>query len=205
MISADDGNDNTASTSFDLIVVNVEPAAILANDGPIDEGSAAAISFSGASDASSADTSAGFHYAFDCSGGSLAAANYAGSGTVASISCPFADDGSYMVSGKIMDKDDGAAEYTTTVVVNNVAPVLGTITVDQSLIAVDSSFTAGAVFTDPGVLDMHTAAWDWGDGTEVGSVTQGAGSGSVSDTHSYSMPGVYTVKLTVSDNLTGRL
>ncbi len=198
-LTVDDGVNPAVSSDAAVTVNNVAPTASLGNNGPIDEGGSATVSFSGAFDPSSADTSAGFHYAFDCNGGSLSAATYAGSGASDSASCAFADNGNYTVSGMIMDKDDGATEYTTTVMVNNVAPTLGAISLDQSPVAVNTTFTASASFTDPGTLDTHTAVWDWGDGTTVGTVTQGAGSGSVDDSHSYSTPGIYTIKLIVTD------
>jgi PKD repeat protein len=57
-----------------------------------------------------------------------------------------------------------------------------------------------AEFTYSGVLDTHTALWDWGDGTtSAGVVEEAKGSGSVSGSHAYSVPGVYTVGLVVTD------
>ena len=199
-LEVSDGVNPPVTSEAAVSVTNVVPTASFGNDGPIDEGGSATVSFSGAFDPSSNDTAAGFHYAFDCSGGSLSAATYASSGTSDSTSCAFADNGSYTVSGKIMDKDDGSNEYTTTVTVNNVAPTLGAISVDQALVPVNTAINASASFTDPGTLDTHTAVWDWGDGTTAGTVTQGAGFGSVNDSHSYSTPGVYTIKLIVTDN-----
>jgi PKD repeat protein len=50
------------------------------------------------------------------------------------------------------------------------------------------------------VLDTHTAVWDWGNGvTSSGAVTEINGSGSVTGSHAYTTPGVYTLKLTVTD------
>ena len=61
-----------------------------------------------------------------------------------------------------------------------------------------------ATFTDPGTADTHTATIDWGDGTpaETATVTQGAGSGSVSSAtdHVYADNGDYTVTTTVTDD-----
>jgi hypothetical protein len=132
-ITADDGNGSTAQTTFSLTVNNLAPTASLGNNGPIAESGSATVSFSGASDPSSDDTTAGFHYAFDCNGGSLSTATYASSGTSASTSCPFAMNGMYTVSGKIMDKDDGSNEYTTTVLVYAFAPGGGAFVVgDQT-------------------------------------------------------------------------
>ena len=39
--------------------------------------------------------------------------------------CTFHDDGSYIVTGRIFDKDDGYVDYSTTVHVRNVAPTPG--------------------------------------------------------------------------------
>ena len=64
-----------------------------------------------------------------------------------------------------------------------------------------TAVSASAGFTDPNTGDTHTAVWDWGDGsTSNGLVDETNGSGSVTGSHSYSTAGVYTVKLTVTDD-----
>ena len=57
-----------------------------------------------------------------------------------------------------------------------------------------------ATFTDPGILDTHTAAVDWGDGksSEIG-VTEQNGSGSLSASHIYADNGTYTATVRVAD------
>jgi hypothetical protein len=195
-----DGVNPAVSGDAVVTVDNIAPMAILDNNGPIDEGGSATIIFNSAYDPSSADTMAGFHYAFGCSGDPLSAATYAGSGMSDSTSCAFADNGSYPVSGKIMDKDNGASEYTTDVTVRNVAPTLDVVNVDQSLVQVNTTINASAVFTDPGTLDTHTGLWSWGDTTtSAGSFSGTGGNGTASASHGYSTPGVYTIKLTVTD------
>ncbi len=63
-----DKDDGATSYTTTVHVSNVAPTADLANDGPVDEGSAATISFSNQFDPSSADTTAGFHYEYNCDG-----------------------------------------------------------------------------------------------------------------------------------------
>ena len=47
--------------------------------------------------------------------------------------------------------------------------------------------------TDAGTPDTHTALWSWGDAaSSAGTVTQGTGSGSVSNLHTYTMTGEST-------------
>ena len=90
---------------------------------------------------------------------------------------------------------------TAGVTVNNVAPTVGVITAPTDPVQVNTEINASAEFTDPGVLDTHTAVWDWGDDTtSVGVVNEADGSGSVTGSHTYTEPGVYTVKLTVTDD-----
>ena len=67
-------------------------------------------------DPSSADTAAGFQYAFDFGNGYGA---YSSSNTA---SFTPTDDGIRTVLRKIRDKDSGVTEYSATVTVNNVAP-----------------------------------------------------------------------------------
>ena len=64
-----------------------------------------------------------------------------------------------------------------------------------------SAVSVGASFADPGTNDTHTASVSWGDTTSSpGTVTETAGSGSVSRSHTYSAPGLYTVIVTVTDD-----
>ncbi len=84
----------------------------------------------------------------------------------------------------------------------NVPPTVGPITGPTAPVAVNTTVQFQASFTDPGIVDTHTAVWNWGDGTPTspGIVSENKGSGTVSGSHSYATPGVYTVVLTVNDN-----
>src|SRR5439155_4665419 len=134
----------------DVTVTNVAPTADLGNDGPVDEGSPATVTFTNQHDPSSADTTAGFHYAYSCSNGDLSAATYAGSGTSASHQCTY-DDGpsTHTVKARVIDKDGGYTEHTTDVAVRNVAP---TVTAPANQSSDEGSVTSVHLvsFTDPG-------------------------------------------------------
>src|SRR5207248_2002415 len=80
-----DGGKTTYGGNAD--VRNVAPTATFSNNGPINEGGSATVSFTSPSDPSTADTSAGFHYAYACDNGSLASATYGNSGASATTSC----------------------------------------------------------------------------------------------------------------------
>ncbi len=82
----------------------------------------------------------------------------------------------------------------------NYPPELGTVSVSSSLALVGTSINSSVAFTDPDKLDTHTATWDWGDGsTSSGNVTESNGSGTITNSHVYSTPGVYSVSVTVDD------
>ncbi|MHB1317020.1 MAG: kelch repeat-containing protein [Anaerolineae bacterium] len=94
----------------------------------------------------------------------------------------------------LMDVDDA------TVTFHNVSPSVGPIEAPVVPVNITESVCARAEFTDPGVLDTHAAAWNWGDSTNSpGTVSELDGSGTVSDCHVYAQPGVYTLVLTVTD------
>jgi PKD domain len=282
---ADDDGGFTDYTTV-VRVENAAPAGVLANSGPAAEGSPVTVSWSGQTDPSNADTSAGFKYRYACDGVTLGAAT-----TDASMTCTF-DDGpsTHTVLSQIVDKDGGFADRTTVVTVQNVAPTarlvtptnatdegltfalalvdptdpseadvaagltleydcgLGagyqpgatctarenpsqavkarvtdkdggsteyTATVSVRNVAPSVTITAppsGAVyqvgepiwftgtFTDPGVLDTHTATWSFDGVDQAGSVTEAGGSGTTGLLTSFSAPGVYSVRLTVADD-----
>lgn len=98
--------------------------------------------------------------------------------------------------------DDGglSGTATTTVTVNNVAPLVASITVPTTPTKVATTINTSATFSDAGTLDTHTATWDWGDGsTSSGVVTETNGSGSATGSHSYTDAGLYTVTVTITD------
>jgi len=86
----------------------------------------------------------------------------------------------------------------------NVAPVIdtGDPTCSPLVVEVNTAVSCSGGFTDADTTNTHTAVWDWGDltATTIGTVIESAGSGSVANIHTYTTPGVYTVKLTVTDN-----
>ena len=107
------------------------------------------------------------------------------------------DPGCDMVADTFTVQVSSLSEFA--LVVLNVAPVIEGITVPHDPEA-NTAINVKATFTDSGFLDTHTATWDWGDGnTQAGTVTETGGSGTVENTHVYTLPGVYTITLTVSD------
>jgi chitodextrinase len=109
----------------------------------------------------------------------------------------FDDDGVYTVGLKVTDEygefDTDMAEIT----VENVAPSIEALAAPLDPIQVGTSVETSATFTDPGILDTHTATWDWGDDSPSEGVVDGY---NVSGSHVYETPGVYTISLTVEDD-----
>jgi PKD repeat protein len=109
--------------------------------------------------------------------------------------------GTYKATISITDNNGATDTNTATVLVNNVPPIVGTINISPSSVEINSAITASAPFTDPGMKDTHVAVWNWGDGKSTsGKVTEINGSGTVTNTHTYTQAGIYTVTLSVTDN-----
>ena len=120
---------------------------------------------------------------------------------VVQLSHLYVDDESVTVSVTVTDKDGGTDTGTASVTVRNVAPVVGAVTAPVVPVLIGTGVNVSASFTDVGIRDLHTATINWGDGVATtGTVAQGAGSGSVSGSKSYSSPGIYTVTVQVSDD-----
>ena len=101
-----------------------------------------------------------------------------------------ADDAVYTVGLRVTDTEGATAATTTTITVQNIAPIVNA-GADRSA-RPNEAITFSGAFTDPGVLDTHTIAWDFGDG--------GTTSGTLSPTHTYVNSGSYTVTLTITDD-----
>lgn len=117
------------------------------------------------------------------------------------LSHQYNEQGSYTVVVSVTDNQNLTGTNSAIITVTNAPAVIGTIVAPVSPVQVNTAITATASFTDPGLLDTHTASWNWGDGNvTTGTVTENNGSGSVSDTHTYSAAGIYSIILSVADD-----
>jgi PKD repeat protein len=192
-ITANDGNGGVTTTSFDLTVDNVPPTLTISGSNSVDEGSVYTLSLS--SSDPGADTITGWSITWD--DGAVESI----SGNPSSATHTYADGpNSYTISATATDEDGTFDANTQVVIVNNVAPTVGSITIPLDPVKIGDPVSVSVSFTDPGTLDTHTAVWNWDDGlTSAGVVTGSNSSGSVSGTHSYSTPGIYTISVTVMD------
>lgn len=112
------------SSGIPLMVNNVPPSAVFSNNGPVAYGNPATVTFTAQMDPSNADTAAGFRYAFDLDNNGtfdIGSGTYVGSSTLSSATVPatyLSSSGTHNVKGRIIDKDGGFTDYTTSVVVN---------------------------------------------------------------------------------------
>ena len=139
------------------------------------------------------------------------------SGGAFSVQHQYFDDGPSPGNGTPSDtftvhvrlRDNGGDSTTgqTDLTVNNLNPVL-TVATDKTVdegqlldLTGNANPLLGLVI-DTGTLDLHTATVDWGDGSpiEAATVNEAGGSGSLSGSHTYADNGMYTVKVTVSDD-----
>jgi hypothetical protein len=102
-----------------------------------------------------------------------------------------------------IEASDGLLEVSDefSVTVLNLAPVIQSVSALADNHDMGSPLVVSFDFTDAGVLDTHTATFQWGDGTNgSGVVVESAGAGSASASHVYVDPGFYTVSVTVTDD-----
>ena len=118
------------------------------------------------------------------------------------VSHTFADNGTYTATLTVTDSNGAPTVETITLTVNNIAP---TVEAGEDRTAIENQeITFNGNYTDPGILDTHTIAWDFGDGTVIRSegVREGESEGVIyfKPTHTYLTPGSYIATLTVTDS-----
>jgi PKD repeat protein len=178
--------DNDGGEGLDTVVVtvnNVAPRILsVVNDGPVGEGSQLTLTVD-ATDVGS-DT---LSYAFDWENDG----EYAEVGQAASASHIWYNQGEYTVGIRAEDGDGGQVYSTTMVSVYNVAPVAvaGLPMAQREGTAVTFD---GSGSSDPGIDDVLSYEWGFGDGSAVGSGEVVA--------HAYGDNGVYSATLTVRDD-----
>jgi len=199
IITADDGNGGTSTVSFPVSVAGVAPiAAISAPGSTAPEGTAVHLAGSAISP-SAADNAAGFTYGWSVTKNGSAYR----SGTGAHWQFTPDDEGTFVVTMRATD--DGAMTDTAAVTVTgtNVWPTAAISSVTTSVPLVITSLESinfAGSYSDPGALDSHTSRWSFGDATSSSASYGPSGSGSLSATHAYSLPGTYHVTLTVTDD-----
>jgi len=124
-----------------------------------------------------------------------------GAGT-ATTTHTYAQDGDYNAQLCLTDDDDG---FGCQPIVGRVANLPPTVDAGPDQTGGPEVSLPEATFSDPGVLDTHTATIDWGDGdgpqpVDPADVDSALGRGQVYGTHTYTSPGEYTVAVCVTDD-----
>jgi PKD repeat protein len=104
----------------------------------------------------------------------------------------YADNGVYTVTLTVTDEHGASSIDTMTVTVFNVAPTVEAGADLSGYVGDVLTFTGSA--TDPGIYDVLTYVWDFGDGETASGVDMTIA------THAYAAEGTYTVTLTVTDS-----
>jgi PKD domain len=191
-IKDEDGGVSTYTDS--VTITNVAPTATFNYpSAAVNEGDSFNLSLTDPSDPSSADTTAGFTYAFDCGSG------YGAFGSSDTASCPTTDNGTRTVGAKIKDKNDGVSTYTGSVTIDNVAPVVDAAG-DQNGASEGSSFNFNlGSFTDPGDDSPWAVTVDWGDNSTDTTFTAATAGSLPQKSHTYADNGTYPVTVTVAE------
>ncbi|TPW18259.1 MAG: PDK repeat-containing protein, partial [bacterium] len=190
-VTVTDNDGATSSRTFTATVANVAPSLAELTDQAAAEGSTIGLEAATFSDPGFFDS----HTAtVNWGDGTLEAAIISSRTLLAQHS--YGDNGAYTVTVTVTDNDGGASSQSFMATIANVAPALAALT-DQSASEGALVRLEGAAFTDPGLLDTHTATVDWGDGT---SAAASISSKVLQAQHNYGDDGQFTVIVTVTDD-----
>jgi hypothetical protein len=195
-LSLTDSSGAKVQSSAQVRVLNVAPISILANGGPVNEGSIGSVTLTGQHDPSTTDTIAGFRYSYDFNNdGTFEIDNSTSPSAVVPAAYLADGPGIRTIRGRIADKDGGYTDYTTTIQVLNVAPSVSVGT--TATIGPGATLSRLASFADPGA-DSWTASVDFGDGSGAHPLPLNPDK-TFALSHTYSSPGSFAVTVWVRD------
>jgi hypothetical protein len=182
---------------------NVAPTGTLINSGSVNEGAAgASVTFAVVNDVL-ADL-ASIRYAYDLNNdgifdiGDGTYAGSAGNSNTANIPASLlAESGSRVVAARLLDKDGGVANFTTTILINNIAPTIASIA--GKTVGMGSPLGITGSLSDPSNVDTFTATVDYGDGAGPQPLTINPDR-TFSLNNTWSTPGLYTVTVNATDD-----
>lgn len=185
--------------TFQVTVNNVAPTVTAASNQTASEGSSSTFSLGSFSDPGSSSDSP---YSIDVNwgdGSSHTTFTATSTGTIASKTHTYADNGNYTVTTKVTDKDGAYSTATYQVTVSNVAPNYTARGDQEADVTAPTFFDLGS-FTDPGTVDNPwQVTVNWGDGSS-NTVFNLSSTGDIPfKSHTYATAGTYTVGVTVKD------
>ena len=184
--------DNDGATHLVTTTVQITNVAPIANAGGpyvISENAQLTLSGSNSSDADGSIVSYEWDFNYDGS-------NFHTDSTGMNVAFPMLDGPTMRtVALRVTDNDGATHMVTTTVQVENAAPVASIS--GPSLVRRNSTATFTGSFYDP--MDTHEVSWDFGDGTVI-DFHPGDDPSTLIAQHSYARKGVYTVTFTVRDD-----
>jgi hypothetical protein len=190
--SDEDSMEFTLTNEQKLFLGNTPPVADAGGPYSGDEGSAIALSGASASDLDGDPLTISWTVSDPalCSFDDASALN-------PDLTC--ADDGSFIATLTVSDGVNDPVSSDATVTVNNVAPTIDGITAPVDPVDInDQPVSVEVAFSDPGTPDTHDVTWDWGDDSERD--TQSGVTSPAPQGHTYDLPGVYAVTVTVEDD-----
>jgi len=203
-VSIIDEDGTHSGSTHNVSVHNVNPIGSFFNGGSVNEGSTGLVGFAGQFDPSTIDTAAQFRYAYDFNNDGIfevGDGTWSGSSPSNLVTVPASflnqGPGTRTVRGRIIDQDNGFTDYTTTITVNNVLPVVNAG--PNATIGVNSLFTRSGSFTDPGA-DTWIAKVDYDTSDMVAAVPLALSGQTFVLNHTYTSTGVYNVQVSVSDD-----
>ncbi len=196
---------DTATVDVDNVAPTIDSLTITS---PVDENGSATLDGT-FSDPGVPDT---FSLDIDWDGDAVVDQTVAVSGGSFSVPHQYLDDDpsgtasdTYTVGVELSDDDGGSAADSTSVTVNNVAPLVTSLAVD-AMVDEDGTVTLSGSFDDPGTLDVHTVDIAWGDGGSdtatlaVGDRTFSASHQYLDDDPSGTPQDTATITVTVTDD-----